>query len=118
MNTYTLGRDHRIVWDGEQRIICSCDTDSDAERILTALNLFAFVRDSEVDGVLTKRLLWAEEAERVLTACDIVMDTAAIHGLPQQLPPAYRDSWSEAHKSARELLAAINPAPAVQESRS
>lgn len=41
-----------------------------------------------------------------LKACDIVMDTAAIHGLPQQLPPAYRDSWARAHTNARTTLAA------------
>jgi hypothetical protein len=39
-----------------------------------------------------------------LEACEVVMDTAAIHGLPQQLPQVYRDSWAKAHIAARAAL--------------
>ncbi len=42
-----------------------------------------------------------------LKQCDIVMDTAAIHGLPQNLPDAYRESWAAAHTQARKLLAGL-----------
>lgn len=39
-----------------------------------------------------------------LDRCDMVMDTAAILGLPQELPDVYRDSWAEAHQNARSVL--------------
>jgi anti-sigma factor RsiW len=40
-----------------------------------------------------------------LTACEVAMDTAGMNGLPQQLPPAYRESWADAHTTLRTLLA-------------
>src|SRR5262249_49188498 len=46
----------------------------------------------------------ADQLRAALEAVEIAMDTAAMHGLPQQLPPAYRDSWAEAHTQARALL--------------
>lgn len=75
----------------------------------------------EIDRLIKKnnevvRETWSLRAERdalaaerdrlraALTACDVVMDTAALHGLPQQLPPAYRDSWAAAHLGARAEL--------------
>jgi hypothetical protein len=45
-----------------------------------------------------------------LAACELALDTAAQHGLPQQLPPAYRESWAAAHTAARDALA-IAPKP-------
>lgn len=51
----------------------------------------------------------ADKMRAALQACEIVMDTAAIHGLPQQLPPAYRDSWAAAHEAAREVLSDLVP---------
>jgi hypothetical protein len=48
------------------------------------------------------------EVERLRAAlgrCDVVMDTAAMHGLPQQLPQVYRDSWAASHLAARAALA-------------
>lgn len=39
-----------------------------------------------------------------LDRCDMVMDTAAILGLPQELPDVYRDSWAAAHQNARTVL--------------
>lgn len=39
-----------------------------------------------------------------LDQCDMVMDTAAIHGLPQELPDVYRNSWAAAHIAARKAL--------------
>jgi hypothetical protein len=41
----------------------------------------------------------------VAEACEVAMDTAALHGLPQQLPSAYRESWADAHTTLRTLLA-------------
>jgi hypothetical protein len=41
-----------------------------------------------------------------LEKCDVVMDTAAIHGVGDILPPTYRDSWAAAHTGAREALKA------------
>jgi hypothetical protein len=57
----------------------------------------------------TDRLVNAllEENKRLraaLEACEVVMDTAALHDLPQQLPPAYRESWAAAHMGARNAL--------------
>lgn len=52
----------------------------------------------------------AETIERLregLEACEISMDTAALHGLPQRLPPADRDGWVEAHAKALDLLATL-----------
>jgi hypothetical protein len=54
----------------------------------------------QVDKVIADRLRTA------LEHCDVVMDTAAIHGLPQQLPEVYRDSWARTHIEARAALAA------------
>jgi hypothetical protein len=45
----------------------------------------------------------------VVEACEVAMDTAALHGLPRQMPPAYRDSWASAHAAARDLLARTAP---------
>lgn len=39
-----------------------------------------------------------------LEACEISMDTAAIHGVRNVLPPAYQDSWAAAHQAARTAL--------------
>ena len=39
-----------------------------------------------------------------LEACDVVMDTAGILGISQQLPEVYRDSWAMAHMNARAAL--------------
>jgi hypothetical protein len=39
-----------------------------------------------------------------LDMCDMVMDTASILGLPQELPDVYRDSWAAAHIRARKAL--------------
>ncbi len=57
----------------------------------------------------THRRLAKSDAESsrlraALEAVEIAMDTAAMHGLPQQLPPAYRDSWAAAHTQARQAL--------------
>lgn len=49
------------------------------------------------------------ELERALDACEMVMDTAAILGLPQELPEVYRDSWARAHIEARARLATPTP---------
>jgi hypothetical protein len=54
----------------------------------------------------TDRLVNAllEENKRLraaLEACEVVMDTAALHDLPQQLPPAYgRSQRAQARQSA------------------
>ena len=39
-----------------------------------------------------------------LEQCDMVMDTASILGLPQELPEVYRNSWAAAHIAARKAL--------------
>jgi hypothetical protein len=54
-------------------------------------------------------MIRAAEAERdrlreALAVCERSMDTAAQHGLPQSLPPAYRESWAAAHERARAAL--------------
>lgn len=36
-----------------------------------------------------------------LESCDVVMDTAALHGVGCILPQIYRDSWVRAHEAAR-----------------
>jgi hypothetical protein len=48
------------------------------------------------------------ELEAALARCDVVMDSAGVLGLAQQLPPAYRDSWAAAHAAARAALAGGN----------
>lgn len=45
-----------------------------------------------------------EPLRRALAACELAMDTAALHNLPQQLPPTYRQAWAEAHEQARDVL--------------
>jgi hypothetical protein len=40
-----------------------------------------------------------------LERCEVAMDTAAVQGVGDVLPPAYRDSWAAAHTAAREALA-------------
>lgn len=47
----------------------------------------------------------APELLEALEACELMMDTAALHGLPQHLPPAYRDKWAERHIAARAAIA-------------
>lgn len=42
-----------------------------------------------------------------LARCEVVMDTAARHGVGDILPPGYRDSWAAAHTEARRVLAAL-----------
>jgi hypothetical protein len=47
-------------------------------------------------------------APDLLAACeaaDVVMDTAAMHGIGDLLPPAYRDSWAAAHTAIRAAIA-------------
>jgi hypothetical protein len=67
--------------------------------------------DSFPDAVkaLAARLRFVEaERDKLLAAlerCDVSMDTAAMLGLPQQLPQVYRDSWAAAHTAARAALA-------------
>ena len=59
-----------------------------------------------------------EQLEAALRACEISMDTAAHRGLPQQLPPAYRESWVAAYKSAEAALArAPDPPPDIADVR-
>jgi hypothetical protein len=48
---------------------------------------------------------WVEFGCPTCERCDVSMDTAAMHGLPQQLPSAYRDSWAAAHTATRAALA-------------
>lgn len=40
----------------------------------------------------------------LLDRCDVVMDTSAMHGLPQSLPPMYKDSWAWVHQQVRTEL--------------
>ena len=40
----------------------------------------------------------------LLTRADVVMDTAAIHGVRSILPPVYQDSWAECHTDIQEEL--------------
>ena|SRR3990167_3574186 len=37
--------------------------------------------------------------------CDVAMDGASVHGLPQQLPKPYRQQWTEAHTALRAAIA-------------
>jgi hypothetical protein len=66
--------------------------------------------DAALADAARYRDLWkAAEAERdrlraALDGCEVSMDTAAFLGLPQQLGPAYRDSWARAHQQARAEL--------------
>ena len=46
-------------------------------------------------------------------ACDIVMETAAMHNVFSILPPTYRDSWAQAHVELRAALAALTQAEAA-----
>jgi hypothetical protein len=65
------------------------------------------------DGLLIRdadraRLIAA--APKLLAAlkrCELAMDTAAMHGVGDILPPAYRDSWAEAHTAARALITQV-----------
>ena len=42
-------------------------------------------------------------------ACDVAMETAAIHNVYQILPPAYRESWAAAHMALTAALAKVQP---------
>ena len=45
-----------------------------------------------------------DRLRELLDRCDVVMDTSAMHGLPQTLPPAYKDSWAMVHQQVRAEL--------------
>lgn len=47
---------------------------------------------------------FAPEIVTALERCEVAMDTAALHGVGDILPPAYRDSWAAAHEAARAAL--------------
>jgi hypothetical protein len=66
------------------------------------------VKAEEVERLAAENAALRAERDRLLgllAACELAMDTAAQHGLPQQLPPAYRESWAAAHTAARAALA-------------
>jgi hypothetical protein len=75
------------VMDDDENQIARCESESDARALCRAANAAAGLAGA-------------------LERCDVSMDTAAVHGLPQQLPAAYRDSWAAAHTAARKALAA------------
>jgi len=71
-----------------------------ALELLTAVRMASGIRNHADES----------ELRRAAEACDVVMDTAAQHGLGDILPPAYRDSWAMAHKRLRAALATAPPA--------
>lgn len=44
--------------------------------------------------------------------CDVAMDGASVHGLPQRLPKPYRQQWAEAHTALRAAIAVQAPSNA------
>lgn len=48
----------------------------------------------------------AAELVAAAKACDVAMDTAAMHDVFRILPPAYRDSWAAAHMALAAAIAA------------
>lgn len=61
--------------------------------------------DSEEQKANARLIAAAPDLLEALKACELAMDTAALHGLPQELPPTYRDSWADAHIAARAAIA-------------
>ena len=73
------------------------------EKASTAKHAQVFALTEERDTITAER----NRLRDALHMCDVVMDTAAMHGLPQQLPPAYKESWAAVHTNAREVLKEI-----------
>ena len=69
---------------------------------LDANEMYATVEMLPADARL---IAAAPDLLEALKACELAMDTAALHGLPQELPPTYRDSWADAHIAARAAIA-------------
>jgi hypothetical protein len=118
--TYHISElDSRLVYqEGHSYPYCSADDEEAAQRIVQALNLFAFVESSEVDGVLTKRLLWAEEAERVLVrVLDSLEQTASsLLNKEQTSTGVWRTIYIlKKFGIMNDLHEQPTPAPAVQE---